>query len=121
MAIESEQEADNNLPRYKVKLALFAFLGYLLIFGLLTLLLGLVGGMVALAIVSTSVLLLLIKKKFIFAILFAIWAIFRALWIRFEPPQGYILTKKDCPQLFSVIDELTDQLNALTLHKCNTQ
>ena len=128
MAIESEEEfirvvqqaerdADENLSTYKTKLALLALLGYAVIFGLLILLLGLVGGIVALAIVSTSVLLLLIKKKIIFAILFAIWTIARALWVRFDPPQGYVLTKKEYPELFSVIDELTDQLDALKIHK----
>lgn len=114
---KSEQEAGNNLGAYKFKLALFALLGYAVIFGVLTLLTLLIGGSVAIAFISSSLLLLLIKKKIIFAIAFAIWTFIRALWVRFEPPTGRTLERQQAPILFDVIDELTQKLNALKIHQ----
>lgn len=114
---KSEQEAANNLGVYKFKLGLFALLGYTVIFGVLTLLTALIGGSIAIAFISSSLLLLLIKKKIIFAIAFAIWTFIRALWVKFEAPTGRTLVRQQAPALFDVIDELTHKLNALKIHQ----
>lgn len=114
---KAESDAERNLQAYKIRLALFAALGYVVIFTVLILLLGLVGGMVAIALFSSSILLLLIKKKIIFVVLIAIWTFVKALWIKFDKPQGFQLKRADYPELFKEIDTLTDALNALKIHQ----
>jgi len=114
---KSEAEAEQNIQGYRIKLALFAALGYGVIFLVLITLVVLVGGTIATALVSSSVFLLLIKKKFIFLILIAIWTFLRALWIKFEPPSGYLLERDKYPELFRQIDELTQTLDALKIHQ----
>ncbi|MGB3621226.1 MAG: M48 family metallopeptidase, partial [Ketobacter sp.] len=113
----SETEAEQNITRYKLKLALFAGLGYFVIFFLVTALLFLVGGTIGVAVFSSSLFLLLIKKKIIIVILIAIWTFLKALWIKFDTPQGHVLEREKYPNLFEELDSLTTTLNALTIHQ----
>lgn len=39
------------------------------------------------------------------------------LWVKFTPPQGYTLTRKEFPALFSELDELSKRLQALKIHE----
>jgi Zn-dependent protease with chaperone function len=112
---KAERDAAQNINAYKFKLALFAILGYVVIFSVLTTLVLLVGGTLGIALISTSVFLLLIKKKFIFIILAAIWVFLKALWVKFDPPTGYLLDRKDYPELYAEIDELTRTLKSLKI------
>ncbi len=114
---KSEQDAATNPRLYITKLALFAVLGYVVIFAVLTALLGLAGGLVASAFFSTTLFLLLLKKKLIFAVLIGAWLLFRALWVKFTPPQGYTLKRGEYPELFDELDALSKQLNALKIHE----
>ncbi len=114
---KAEQDASNNLSLYKTKLALFGIIGYLVIFTVLIVLVVMIGGLVGIAMVSTSLFLLLVKKKLIFAILFAIWMLIRSLWVSFEAPKGRILKRKEYPELFEQIDTLTKQIDSLKIHK----
>lgn len=102
---------------YKLKVGLFALLGYLVIFSILLILVILVGGSVAIFFISSSLALLIIKKKLIIPILFAIWVFLKALWIKFDKPEGYELKRNEFPELFSEIDKLTKQLKTLKIHK----
>jgi len=114
---KSEAEAAANIDAYKTKLALFALLGYAVIFAVLGILVLLVGGTIGLALVSSSLFLLLVKKKLIIVVLVAIWTFLRALWVKFSPPTGYELQREDYPELFREIDHLTRELNALKIHQ----
>ncbi len=114
---QAEREAELNPRSYTTKLALFAILGYAFIFLVLMTLFGLAGGVVATAFFSTSVFLLLLKKKLIFAILIGIWVLLRALWVKFTPPQGYKLKRKEFPELFAELDKLSKQLKTLKIHE----
>lgn len=114
---KAERDAAANPGAYKFRLALFAVLGYAVIFLILFLLVAMVGGLVGLAIFSSSILLLLIKKKAIFVILFAIWTFIRALWVKVEAPTGYTLNRKECPRLFAEIDQMSKQLDSLKIHE----
>lgn len=114
---QSEREACDNISRYKLKLALFAALGYTVIFFIFTLLLGLIGGTIALALASTSLFLLLVKKKFIIVIVATAWLCLRALWVKFDAPTGLELHRKDYPVLFAEIDQLRRELKALKIHQ----
>lgn len=114
---QAEQEAEVNPKVYTIKLALFALLGYLVILLVLIALFGLAGGLVASAVFSTGLFLLLIKKKLIIAVALGIWVLLRALWVRFTPPEGYTLKRKDFPELFAELDTLREKLDSLKIHE----
>ena len=114
---QAESEAESQPTFYKVKLAFFAVFGYLIIFLVLAGLLGLAGGLIAMAFFSTGLFLLLLKKKLIFAVLAGIWVLLRALWIKFTPPSGYSLQRTEFPLLFIELDKLRTELNALKIHQ----
>ncbi len=114
---KSEQDAANSIGAYKVRLGLFALLGYTVIFGVLVALLALIGGTIGIALVSTSLALLLVKKKIIFIILIAVWTFLKALWVKFDPPAGRELKREQFPELFREIDDLTKKLDALKIHQ----
>ena len=114
---QSEAEAARDFGAYKTKVALFALLGYIVIFTVLVSLVLLVGGTLGIALLSGSLFLLLIKKKIIIAILAAIWTFLKALWIKFDPPTGYELKRDQFPELFDEIDSLTRSLKSLKIHQ----
>lgn len=113
----SELAAEQDIKSYKFKLALFALLGYFVIFFSVFCLIALVGGTIGIALVSSSLFLLLIKKKLIFVILFAIWTFLKALWVKFEKPTGHVLKRGKYPELFGEIDALSKTLDALKIHQ----
>lgn len=41
----------------------------------------------------------------------------KALWIKFDTPQGHVLEREKYPNLFEELDSLTTTLNALTIHQ----
>lgn len=114
---KAEHEAETNPRAYTTKIALFALLGYAVIFMVLVTLFGLAGGLIATAFYSSAILLLLIKKKLIIAVLAGIWITLRALWVKFLPPEGYKLTRKEYPELFAELDVLSKQLKSLKIHE----
>ena len=114
---QAELDAKSNPRTYALKLVLFALLGYVVIVAVLIALLGLAGGLVASAFFSTGLFILLLKKKLIFGVLFAIWVMLRALWVRFTPPQGYVLKRKTFPILFAELDSLSQRLKSLKIHE----
>lgn len=116
-AIKAEKLAEQNLSVYKFKLLTFALLGYLVIFLVLLALLGIVGGLIGMAFLSTALFLLLVKKKLILVLLPTVWILLKSLWIRFEAPSGYLLKQKDCPNLFAEINRLRKRLKAPKIHQ----
>lgn len=117
LVAQSEAAASRDIKAYKTRLALFAALGYLVIFGILTSLVLMVGGTIAMALFSSTFLILLLKKKFIFVLIAGIWTLLRALWVTFDPPQGRLLERHEFPALFAEIDQLTKALESLTIHR----
>ncbi|MEJ2407578.1 MAG: M48 family metalloprotease [Candidatus Thiodiazotropha sp.] len=114
---QAEADAAANPKAYAVKLALFALLGYVVILAVLFGLLGLAGGLIASAFFSTTLFILLLKKKLIIGVLIGIWILMKALWVKFTPPQGYLLKRKEHPQLFAELDTLSKQLKSLKIHQ----
>lgn len=117
VAENAEREVRTRSGRYKLKLAMLAVLGYLVIFLILGALALLLGGTVAVAFFSTSLALLLIKKKLILPVLFAGWVLLKSLWVRFEKPEGYELRRSEFPELFAEIDGLRKHLRSLPIHQ----
>ncbi len=113
----AEREVRQNPRLYNVKVAMLALLGYAVIFGMLFLLVSIVGGIGWAALASTSLLILLVKKKILFVILAMIYVLVRALWVRFENPTGYELKPKNYPALFSELKSLSRKLRAPAIHQ----
>lgn len=100
-----EREARQAPGRYKFKLALLAGLGFAVLGGAVALALGVsVGLVVALVAISPILLLKLIKVVWI-PIAFG-WLILKALWVKFEPPEGYALRPGEAPELRAEIEHL---------------
>jgi Zn-dependent protease with chaperone function len=113
----AELEVQQHPRRYNVKVAMLALLGYTVIFGMLFILISIVGGIGWAALASTSLLILLVKKKIIFVILAMIYVLVRALWVKFEKPTGYELKAKNYPALFAELKSLSQQLGAPAIHQ----
>ncbi|MEN8141500.1 MAG: M48 family metallopeptidase [Thermodesulfobacteriota bacterium] len=117
MAGRAEEQAKRNLPIYKLKLLLYAALGYAVIFLVIFLLLGLTSAIVASAFFSTGLFILLVKKKILFIILPTIWLLAKALWVRFDSPEGYQLSQRQYPVLFAEIERLSRELRSKKIHQ----
>jgi len=104
-------------PRaYKLRLILLALLGYGVLFGLVIVLVGLVGGVVWGAAASTAFLILLLTKKLIVPVLAVIWVILRSLWVRVDAPSGFPAPRAEFPELHAQIDALRNQLKTPVVH-----
>lgn len=109
-----EEFSKSNPGNYRLRVALFAALGYAYIFLVLAGLLALVGLVVLSIVFGNRVSANTIK----FAILLIIPAcvIVRSLWVTFPPPQGLKLNRDQVPYLFALVDELTTKLQAPRFH-----
>jgi Zn-dependent protease with chaperone function len=113
----AELEVQQNPRMYNLKVTLLALLGYAVIFGMLFLLVSIVGGIGWAALASTSMLVLLVKSKIIFVIVAMIYVLVRALWVTFESPTGYELKAKNHPILCEELKSLSNKLQAPTIHQ----
>lgn len=96
-------------PRsYRLRVALFAMLGYAYIFLVLTGLLALTGLAIAFIVSSRRIDAFIVK--FSIFLLIPAWAIVRSLWVTFPRPEGLKLSRHQVPQLFALVDELTAKL-----------
>lgn len=95
---------------YRLRLGFLGVLGYVFIFTMLLLALGLIGALVVFVVATGSINYLVIKIAF-FLLIFA-GIIIRSLWVRFQKPVGIQLKRAQVPELFKMIDALTSKLQA---------
>ncbi|MDY6939367.1 MAG: M48 family metalloprotease [Cyanobacteriota bacterium] len=110
-----EKFSKRNPGQYRLRVALFAALGYTYIFLVLAGLLGIIGLLIATIIFSKR-----INATFIKLLIFLLvpaWAIVQSLWVKFPPPQGIQLDRRQVPKLFALVDDLTTRLKAPRFHK----
>lgn len=105
MVSRLEQEARIAPGRYRAKVALLALLGFAVLGGAFLLALGLSAGLV-IALLAVSPLLLLKLAKIVWIPIGFGWMILRALWIRFEAPQGHVLRPDEAPALHAEVERL---------------
>lgn len=117
LARRAEAFAKSHPGQYKLRVLLYALLGYLFIFLMLLLLLGLAGAIAGSAFVSTTLFIILLKTKLVFVILPLIWMLMKAVWVRVDPPAGYTLDLKRFPALNREIESLRTRLNAVNVHR----
>ena len=85
---------------YRLRVALLAALGYLLLFGVLLVILIFFVGVVLLRMVNIFVIQIMI------VMLGAAFIILQSLWIKFPEPEGDELKHDDAPGLFELVDEV---------------
>lgn len=110
-----EEVARENPKAYRFRVGLLAALGYAYIFLVLLLVLSLVAGVVALIVYSGRANIAVLKIALPLAV-FA-FLIIRALWVRFEAPEGVPLERENAVPLFQAVDRLRDALKAPAFHR----
>jgi Zn-dependent protease with chaperone function len=113
----AEQEIVKSPQRYKLRLTALVALGYVVIFALLILLVGLLGGSIYAATAGTAMLLILIKSKVFFLIIVPIWVLFRSLFTRIREPDGLTLSRQEFPAVWAEIDSLRAKVDGLPIHR----
>ena len=109
-----ENFSKSNPGNYRLRVALFALLGYAYIFLILFGLLAFVGLIVLFIVWSRRISGRIIQL--IILLLIPAWVIVRSLWVTFLPPQGLKLSRHKFPHLFALLDELTTKLQAPKFH-----
>ncbi len=103
------REAETRPLWYKIRVFLLAMLGYAYIFGILALILAIVGGIAVLAARGRAILLL--KNIALPLVIFA-WVVGKALWVKLSPPTGRRLARQKAPRLFAAIDDICAKIDA---------
>lgn len=106
-----EREAQQAPGRYKFKLALLAGLGFAVLGGTVLLALGMSAGLVLALLAISPILLLKLLKVIWIPVAFG-WFVLKALWVKFEPPSGYVLGPDEAPALRAEIERLREQTGA---------
>jgi hypothetical protein len=110
----SEHASADDSARYRRSVAAFAALGYVWVLGCLALAVGLI----VWALWSIR------EERFSFTrgwvLLFAgglLWATLRALWVRFDEPEGVELHREDAPALFEALDRIRARIKGPQVHR----
>ncbi|CAN5399335.1 hypothetical protein BH11CYA1_BH11CYA1_04260 [soil metagenome] len=112
---QAEELAQKSPGGYKLQVVLWALFGYLYMF-IVPLCLLLVLALVILFATKFSVGFLVGLKPLIAALFVAFGCYIKALWVRFDPPNGNELKRNDYPQLFAFIDNLSKQTGVKVDH-----
>ena len=113
--VKKHEDFSKSHPRsYRLRVALFAVLGYAYIFLVLAGLLALIALVVSFILFSKRINGAILKL--IILLLIPAWLIVRSLWVTFAPPQGLKLSRHQVPHLFALVDELTTELQAPQFH-----
>ena len=109
----SEHASADDSARYRRSVAAFAALGYLWVLGCL----GLAVGIIVWVVSSLG------RERFNFTrgwlLVFAVgllWATLRALWVRFDEPEGRALSRADAPALFEALDRIRSKIKGPPVH-----
>jgi len=109
-----EQNVERHPRLYSFRLAAFASLGYLYVFGMLACMLFVIA-MLIVSLKYGSGMLLLVQYAVI-PLVVLIWVVLRSMWVRIEAPQGLETTRKDYPELFTMLDALRRATQAPRVH-----
>ncbi|RDZ26795.1 M48 family metalloprotease [Lysobacter silvisoli] len=111
-----EREAQQAPGRYKFKLALLAGLGFAVLGGTVLLALGMSVGLVAVLFAISPILLAKLLKVVWIPVAFGGFVL-KALWVKFEPPEGHVLGPDEAPELRAEIERLRAQTGAPPLRQ----
>jgi Zn-dependent protease with chaperone function len=100
--------------KYRFRVALLALLGYAYIALVLAVLISLCVLLFGLTWKHGKFNYVVGKAGWILLVL--AWIVFRSLWVKQSPPEGFELTRAEAPRLFDLIEELTRALDAPRIH-----
>lgn len=106
---QATRELRDTPSQYKTKVLSMAVLGYISILLMVAFVLSLLIGTIIFFITMHHFAIYGIKLVFVLGCLALV--VFKALWIKHDPPQGITVTRKEAPALFQLIDELAKKLN----------
>lgn len=110
----SEHASADNSARYRRSVAAFAALGYLWVLGCL----GLSVGIIAWVVSSLGRERFSVSHGWLLAFsLGLLWATVRALWVRFDEPEGKELSRDDAPALFEALDRIRSKIKGPPVHR----
>lgn len=107
-----EEQARRHPFGYKLRVLLLALFGYGYLGAMLLILLAAFAATLASVVFLKAVAIKLIIPMGAF-----LWVVLRALWVRFDPPEGTRLTRRDAPELFALVDDLRRRLKAPRFHR----
>lgn len=109
----SEQASAHDSKAYRRSVAAFAALGYAWVIGCLALAAGLIAWLLP----------QLLHGRFRFGLLWGLvaalgllWASLRALWVRFDAPEGVAVTAKEAPLLFDALERIRQKIHGPPIH-----
>ncbi|KQY81107.1 M48 family metallopeptidase [Pelomonas sp. Root1444] len=109
----SEQASAQDSRAYRRSVAAFAALGYAWVMGCLVL----AGGLIAWLLPQ------LLHGRFRFGLLWGLvaalgllWASLRALWVRFDAPEGVAVTAREAPALFEALERIRKKIRGPAIH-----
>lgn len=110
----SEHASADNSRAYRRSVAVFAALGYAWVLGCL----GLAAGIVLWVVPQ------MLQGKFRFAMVWLLlgaagllWVSLRALWVRFDAPEGVEITALEAPELFEALERIRRKIKGPPIHK----
>ena len=106
-----EQEARQSPGLYRLKLALLAALGFVVLGGSVLGAIAMSVGLVLVLLAINPILLLKLLKIVWIPIAFG-WVILQSLWVRFQPPEGHLLRADEGRELRAEIEYLRAQTDA---------
>ncbi|MDR7272047.1 Zn-dependent protease with chaperone function [Pelomonas saccharophila] len=109
----SEQASAHDSRAYRRGVAMFAALGYLWVLGCLSLALALVAWLVP-QLIHGRVRIGLLWG--LVAALGLLWASLRALWVRFDAPEGLAITAREAPALFDALERIRKKIHGPPIH-----
>lgn len=110
----SEHASADNSRAYRRSVAVFAALGYAWVLGCL----GLAAGILLWVVPQ------MLQGKFRFAMVWLLlgaagllWVSLRALWVRFDAPEGVEITALEAPELFEALERIRRKIKGPPIHK----
>jgi len=113
-----EKKAHDDPDGYRRKLMGVAFLGYGYLFLVLSVVLGLIAGLVAIIVMKPGGAGVLLAKKAGIPLVILAYVVITALWVKLDAPDyGEELTEKEAPDLFAFLKELKARVNGPDIYK----
>jgi Zn-dependent protease with chaperone function len=107
---KEEQHANRDPQGYRRKVYALVALAYGYIFAILALAIGMLAVVVYAVLEAGRGNTVLLRLAIIFGLL--TYAILRSLWVKIAPPKGAVLKREDAPELYRLVDDIADRLQA---------
>lgn len=109
-----EEYARREPSTYRFRVGLLAALGYAYILLVLAVIVALIAAVVYLTFAGGRFNFWVLKFGWVLLVMAAV--VLRALWVRIPPPDGIEIKREQAPQLFALVDELTQALDSPRVH-----